>query len=340
MATNKHAVIRYHALDKCFRNAYKRYYIEDLIAACNEAIAEFDGSCSGIQRRQVFDDISYMKSEQGWCAPISSVRDGRRTYYRYDDPQFSISNQPLSENDLAQLKGAVSILSRFKGMPQFGWMEEMTTALEDKLNLSSNNASVISLESNPYLVGVERLSDIFHFIINRQVILVKYGSFNKDEYVWTIHPYFLKQYNNRWYLLGLNDSTRSLTTLAIDRILDIKIIHAEYIPTDINIEEYFDDVIGVTIPKHSTIESILLKFSAHRFPYVISKPLHHSQTIVDNTNRIVRINVVPNNELIALLLSFGCDVTVLSPSSIKQQIHDIILEEMHNYETVQNDCTE
>ena len=102
MATNKHATIRYQALDKCFRNPGKRYYIDDLIAACNDALYEYTGIDDGVKRRQVLDDIKFMESEQGWCVPLEHIRDGKRVYFRYEDLNFSINNQPLNETEQNQ----------------------------------------------------------------------------------------------------------------------------------------------------------------------------------------------------------------------------------------------
>ena len=78
MATNKHAIIGYHALDRCFSNFGRRFYIEDIIEVCNEAICEYSGIEDGVKRRQVFDDIAFMGSEQGWFVPLDRHRDGKR----------------------------------------------------------------------------------------------------------------------------------------------------------------------------------------------------------------------------------------------------------------------
>lgn len=69
MATNKNATIRYHALDRCFSNYRRKFFIEDLVDACNISIYEFSGIEEGVKRRQVFDDITFMESEQGWSIP-------------------------------------------------------------------------------------------------------------------------------------------------------------------------------------------------------------------------------------------------------------------------------
>ena len=121
MATNKHAVIRYQALDRCFSNFARRFYIEDLIEACNNAIYDFTGKEDGIERRQLFDDIKFMESEAGYSIELDKVKDGKKKYYRYSDKNFSINKQPLSLTEAEQLKDTIMMLNRFKGLPQFDW---------------------------------------------------------------------------------------------------------------------------------------------------------------------------------------------------------------------------
>lgn len=104
MPTNKNASIRYQALDKCFGRTNKKYFIEDLIEACNEALYEFNGmnkntgERSSVKRRQIFDDIRYMESEAGWQIQLERLKEGKRTYYRYKDP-ISASNSNLSPKE-------------------------------------------------------------------------------------------------------------------------------------------------------------------------------------------------------------------------------------------------
>lgn len=125
MATNKHAIIRYQSLDKCFRNPGRRYFIEDLIEACNKSIYEFTGSDMGIQKRQIFEDIKFMESSQGWSIDLERHKDDRKVFYKYADTNFSINNQLLNESEENQLKEVLLTLTRFKGMPQFEWIDEM-----------------------------------------------------------------------------------------------------------------------------------------------------------------------------------------------------------------------
>lgn len=134
MASNKQATIRYHALDQCFSNPGRKYFIEDLVEACNISISEFTGSSVEIKKRQVFDDIKFMESEQGWSIPLDRVKDGRRVFYRYSEKKFSIRSRPVNELEVKQLREILTILSRFKGLPQFEWVEEMLMRLESSSN--------------------------------------------------------------------------------------------------------------------------------------------------------------------------------------------------------------
>ena len=81
MPTNKNASIRYQTLDKCFQDFSRRYYIEDLIAKCDEALQNYNGT-GGVSRRQIFDDIKYMESEAGWSIPLERRKKDRKVWPR------------------------------------------------------------------------------------------------------------------------------------------------------------------------------------------------------------------------------------------------------------------
>ena len=98
---------------------------------------------------------------------------------------------------------------------------------------------------------------------------------------------------------------------------------------------------GVTIPP-SDVEKIrvLLQFSKKQYPYIVSKPLHHSQKIVDAENRILAVEVRPTYEFTQLILSFGFDVKVLRPEPFKQEILANLRRNLQNYDEMQIDCTD
>ena len=340
MASNKHAQIRYKVLDECFSNSRRKFYFIDLLEKCNEALRELYGEDhSGIKTRTLRADISYMRDRAGEAGVEIEVKDdGDGYYYRYSETNFSIFKRGLGEDDLAQLKETILMLQRFKGMPSFDWISELVVKLEDKLDLKGAAKSVVGYDENNSYTGLDWFQDLFDAIINKTVLRIIYTSFTSESFEWTIHPYFVKGYNNRWFLFGLNEEKHVLTNIPLDRIDDIQQIKKEYIPSDIDFEHYFDDIIGVSVSSKEKI-CIKMQFSEHRFPYVLTKALHHSQRILDVENRIVEISVIPNRELEALILSFGKDIVVLAPDFYRQQIAEIVRASFQYYFPVQIDCT-
>ncbi|MDL2277384.1 WYL domain-containing protein [Parabacteroides sp. OttesenSCG-928-G07] len=325
MATNKHAQIRYQALDRCFRNIGRQYFIEDLIKACNDAIYEHAGISDGVKKRQVQDDIAFMESEAGWSILLDRIRDGRRVYYRYEDNRYSINNQPLSETEVNQLKETIYMLNRFKGMPQFSWMEEILARFESTFKLRGTTTNIVGFEQNPYLKGLNLFSDIFNAIVNKQTLRISYQKFGKESKEYIFHPYFLKQYNNRWFLFGLCDhlkEKKSVTNLALDRIEQIAYANTPYIENkNIEFNEYFEDVIGVTVYEKG-VERIILEVDNILFPYVETKPLHGSQKIKERNQATVTIelNLIINYELENLLLSYIDKIRIVAPDHLREKM--------------------
>ena len=334
MSTNKLAMIRYQALDKCFRNKYKRFYMDDLISACNDALYDNLGPNHEVKRRQIFDDIKFMESSEGWNIPLDRIPDGRKVFYRYNKA-FSINERPLSDEEMNILTQAVSTLGRFKGMPQFEWIETLVTNLEDKLHLKGNKEYIIGFEQNIDYLAAEHLPYLFNAILNRQTVHIQYKTFSGKSLNWDIHPYFIKQYNNRWFLFGCNNAhTKGVVTIPLDRIVSISAVQIPYIEnTSIDFDEYFDDIIGVSIPRGVSSEVIRLRFTPERFPYIESKPIHGSMKIQNREEGIISIQLIPNNEFEALLLSFGNQVEVLEPLWLREKMRSTALQLLKIYST-------
>lgn len=323
MSVNKNALIRYQTLDKCFRNPGKMYFWEDLLNECNKALMNFEPDCEGIQRRQLFNDIRFMESEEGWSIPLERMKYGRKVYYRYEDLSYSINNQPLNASEAEQIKSALQIISRFSGTPQFEWVNEMIPMLESKFGLLEHKNEVICFESNVDLKGLNFLTPLFNAIIYERVLLISYKDFKSSEpYEITFHPYYLKQFNNRWFAFGLNAANQiSNWNLALDRIETLSETNLKYQVSTIEWDDYFYDIIGVTRPDGIEVQEIVLKFSPEVAPYVVTKPLHPSQKHKNDSSGLeVRIKVIPNFEMERLILSFGEQVKVISPKDFQDKI--------------------
>ena len=204
---------------------------------------------------------------------------------------------------------------------------------------------MIGFEQNPYLRGLNLLPDIIDAATSHQAVRITYRNYKNcdEEYTVVVHPWYIKQYNNRWFLMAYDAEADRISNYALDRIQNFNVEEdVAYIPNkEVDFEHYFDDVFGVTIPP-SDVEKIrvLLQFSKKQYPYIVSKPLHHSQKIVDAENRILAVEVRPTYEFTQLILSFGFDVKVLGPEPFKQEILANLRRNLQNYDEMQIDCTD
>jgi len=320
MSITKNALLRYLTLDRCFRNTGRAYSFDDLLHEVNEALLEDDHRSSGINTRQLRSDIRFMRSEAGYNAPIETrIYRGKQRAYFYSTPEFSIHNSPMTETEAKQFKGALELLQRFSGGPGFEWVDEINVMLKNKFG--GGDEKVISFESNFDYTGKEYITPLFNAIVQKKVLSVHYAPFNGDPFTLTFHPHYLKQYNGRWFVFGLNEQIEVPTwNMALDRIQELTPLTDAYIPSTLDWEYYFSDIVGVT-RLAGELEQIELLFSPQRAKYVLTKPLHESQWHqLREDGLFVRLKLVPNPELEQLILSFGEDVKVLQPESLATRI--------------------
>ena len=322
MPVNRNALIRYRTLDKCLQNRYRKWTLEDLIDACSDALYEYEGIDKGISRRTVQMDLQMMRSDKlGYNAPIIVVD---KKYYTYEDPNYSISDIPLTDQDLGMLNEVVDILKQFKGFSHFNGVSEMVSKLEDQIYSSKQHtATVIDFEKNEDLKGLEHLDVLYHAIIDRQPLSITYQSFkarHADDI--TFHPYLLKEYRNRWFLLGKKGERNQLLNLALDRMHNIEKADVPYQENDLfDTATHFKNLIGVTDSKSDVLD-VHIFIDRKNAPYVITKPIHPTQKVVEQTKEgtIISIQVKHNFELEREILGFGENVKVLKPRSIVRSI--------------------
>lgn len=333
MATNKHAIIRYRTLDKCFSNRGRKYYLGDLLEACNAALAEVDPSSTGIKKRQLYDDIAFMEREDGYSIELDKKKDGREVYYRYVDPNFTIKEKGLNSSEASQINEALQILARFKGMPQFEWVDELAARLESSFGLKEGAEKLIDFEQNKYLRGLEHITTLFNASLNKRVCKIKYKPFKRNqEQNLIFHPYYLKQYNNRWFCFGWNEELKKISNLALDRIIELKEIKKKHLTnTNENFDEYFEDIVGVTAI--GAAQKVILKVDSDLYPYIETKPLHGSQKVVEKAKDYVVLSfeLKLNYELESLILSHGEKIEILEPNLLKTKIKDRLLKASGKY---------
>ena len=326
MAVTKNPLIRYKILDSCFRNPYKNFTKELLLETVNNKLIElFDDESHCIKLRQMQDDIAFMKSAEGWNIELSEEFDGKKRIFRYEDLNFSINNAPLNETELNEFQSAIQVLSQFERMPQFERIQEIIAKLKYDLKADTNKQPFIGFESNQDLKGMEHFSLLYNAAQKQLPLQITYQDFKVEQpYTFIFHSYYLKQYNNRWFIFGLHEETmKSDWNVAIDRIVSIETSNAKFIPnTKINWNDYFSDMIGVSKPIDGKIEEIVLHFNRLTGKYMENKPLHETQKHkwINNETLEVKIKVIPNYELARLILSYGESVEVIQPKYLRERI--------------------
>ena len=333
MAINQDAYLRYTILDRCLSNHARMFDREDLIQKIEEEFLERKGEDrNGVNKRvrigktQFFYDLKALE-DAPFFAEIERVKDKfdkRKVYYRYADPTFSIRNTPLSDEEKEYLKSSISLLERISGLPTFELLQEVLPFLKTKLGVNHVENPVMGFENNPDYSGLRHISDLFNAIVHQRVVEVVYQPFQDEPKRILFHPYYLKEFNSRWFIWGFSPNMdKPLVNLALDRICEpiFEKGNEVYLPKDINWDEYFEDVIGVSIPE-TELEQIKVKVTAKRAPYLLTKPLHLSQKnrTLENGEVELRIKVKVNNELISLLLSFGSDLEVMEPNWLREKM--------------------
>lgn len=319
MPVNRNALIRYKTIDTCLRNKYRQWTLEDLIDACSDALYEYEGIDKGISKRTVQMDIQMMRSEKlGYNAPIV-VYDNK--YYKYENEDYSITNTPLSEQDLKTMSEAVEVLRQFKGFSYFSGMGDIVSRLEDHVTSAKQKTiPVIDFEKNESLKGLDYLDIIYHAIVNKQVLSMKYRSFKaRSANTFMFHPYLLKEYRNRWFIFGRRRG--NLINLALDRIQHIEIAEKErFIENDLfDPQTFFDDLVGVTKNVGMKAETVRFWVNKENAPYVQTKPFHKSQQLIETSedgSMIFEIKVVINQELQREFFGYVDTIKILSPQSL------------------------
>jgi predicted DNA-binding transcriptional regulator YafY len=303
------------------------FFIDDLLDEVNKALEEFNGDGSKVERRQLFDDIKFMESEAGFSIPLERIRQGKKVYYRYSEADFSIQNQKISDDEIETINSALMVLLRFRGIPQFEWVNEIFPKLQSAFQ-DKEPTEVISFDQNEYLVGLDNLPILYKSITNKSALNIEYQSFKESEpKLLIIHPYYLKQFNKRWFLFGLNNKDKLIYNLPLDRIKSISQSSEKYIEnTTLDFKEYFEDIVGVSFTPNENPIKIKFKINNEVTPYILTKPLHGSQKKIESKAdaTIIEIEVIPNIELKQLILSYGEGMEVISPKSFRDQMKKVI----------------
>lgn len=353
MPANKNAVTRYFILDKLLSNRYRNYSVADLCELVNEELKEQNLKAS---IRTIQYDINYIENSGPFLAEIERYQVDavsknnpnitvKKDCLRYADPSFSIFKKKLTDDEKYLLREAFSLLGQFDGLPHFEGLEQLRASLNIK-----ESRKIISFTKNP-LENSTLLGELFTAISQQQVIELYYHTFADLEDVkqMILHPYLLKEYNRRWFLFGAADDTGKLLNFRFDQINKFVPLPAhQYIPYNGDLNERFEDIIGVSFYEDRPLQTILFWVSDESKDFVETKPLHESQRHYkgekEETLRqqypmleggcFFSIDCIENYELIRELTSFGKDLIVLSPEDIQKKVRDRVELQFKAYKSL------
>ena len=352
MPANKNAVTRYYILDKLLANRYHNYSTEDLCRLVNEELEERE---QHVSRRTIELDLHYLEHESPFVAEIEhyqiddvsprTLKTVKKSCHRYADPSFSIFTQKLTDDEKHLLGEAFTLLGQFDGLPNLEGLERLRESLKVK-----TDRQIVSFTKNP-LEERSLLGELFTAITQKQVVELHFHKFDTPETDRSVvvFPYLLKEYNRRWYLIAAAEDTGKLLSFALDRLDKFVPLPARhYKEYDGDLNECFEDIIGVTLIEGNPLQTILFWVSDYSKDYVATKPLHESQRHYKGKKEkelrqqhpmldggaFFSIECIENYELIRELSSFGKDLLVLSPTDIQQKVRDRLSAQIQAYQAL------
>lgn len=316
---HQHAYRRYMEIDRCLNSKKKYWTKHELLQALRDK--DFKISESTLEK-----DIKNMRWETSLPfenAPIKYISKTKPYHY---DKEFSISI-PVDDEEIHALDVAVKTLNQFKDIEYFsqfaGAVDKVIRFVKQvKVNHEENNQPFILFEKVPYLRGYEYLDHILNAIENKKCLQMDYKIYGQKAYTVELHPYFVKEFHNRWYVVGYLSKKNDLRTFALDRIENLVPCQSVYIKNTLaDPEEYFKDCIGINFMERH-IEKVRLVFTPFQGNYIKTQHLHRSQEIIrdDDQELLVELNIIVNHELKMLIMSFGDQVKVLEPITLAKEI--------------------
>ena len=326
MAQGKNAYIRYKVLDRCFRDSRKRFFIEDLVKACNEELYNYDGS--SVSDRTIREDIHFMQRQAGGGVPLKKEYEGHKAYYSYSDRNFSIMDLPMSQSEVEMLSDTIQMLSRFKGLPNYEWLNATLAQMKSTFNIDHAKASYVSFSQNEELKGLKYFTPLYDAIASQRVVSLEYHKFGCPSYERIIHPYQLRQYNNRWFLVGKElavSEALPIVVVPLDRIDDYKILEKKkFIPMEGDVDDYFKNIVGVSLRFNEPCQHIVFKVYHPADYYIETKPIHHSQRVLERHDdyTIMSLDLIPTYEFETIMMTYADKCEILEPLDLREKIKE------------------
>lgn len=333
MPKNRSAYIRYHVINRQLTGG-KKVTFNQLKNACEDVL---DIHPLGV--RTIQKDINIMRTDNGlgFYAPIVYDRNLRKYYYT--NPDFTIDQRNLSDDEIRALVFASESLQQFKGMKVFDTFQGTVQRLIDAVDIftednNSNLQNLVEFEHSAEYLGSEYLEPIINALVKKIPIKIIYKSFyalHEKENI--IHPYYLKEFHKRWYLIGLNETKNEIRTYSLDRIKSVEPMKTHrFMDSSFDPKEYYKNSAGIIVEDKKP-KKIILSFTKEQSNYVITQPMHHSQKLLKETKNAVLFKyfLIPTFEFKAQILGWTDQVKVIEPRWFRDEIKNLLQISLDQY---------
>lgn len=352
MPQNKNAIARYIILDQLLQHKFG-HTIAELTDLCNEKLEE--NGKEPVTKRCIEKDLLAMEgdpfyaeidrtgsiSKEGNSGKVRKVQ-----LVRYANPYFSIFNHEMNDDEKALLRKALEPFGKFEDIPGFEQLENLIASLNVEVDESKK---FVYYSVNENGTNTKVFGKLYSAISEQKVINLTYHKFdNPNPHNVLLHPYILKEWNRRWYIIAAADDSGKILTFALDRADDVEICpDMKYKPASDDLMERYEDIVGITYYEGKPIETIYFWASDNSTNYLLTKPIHGTQTMLKEggeeetdlrkkypklkSGKLFRLKCMINYELIRELLSYGKGLVVLGPDSLRDTIIDHITSIKSNY---------
>lgn len=326
-------------IDECLRRFDHPMNIKEIQKYCNQRLN------SEFRERTYRYDLDKIEEENDISYRVTIINGFR--CFTYADESFSLfEDAAVNQVDLCNFRKIKDALTDFLGLGLESSLTTMTDEINKFLGYDELQRPVISfekvvLESHGKVKPHDMLEPLLKAIIQHQTMNIIYEIPGRGKREWTVFPQFLKQYNQRWYLIATKHRDKvegKLYNLALDRILKMEANqHIPYKECGVDFSDYFEDVVGVTKPDGAEPIEVKLRIDRGEYPYIDSKPIHASQEELfesdgDKDYVYVSLYIYDNYELRSKILSYGSKVTVMEPKSLRDKLAHDLKKSLENYQ--------
>lgn len=277
-------------------------------------------------KNTIMDDIEIIS--MAWNVEITKTSRGKYVYYHYKDPLFSIHKPKIRTEDLEKINETIKALKKYVGLPQCAWVENVNAILHAYAYDNNDERPIVTFSHNPeYADNLKHFTPLYDFIKSKSAIVLKYKKFNSEEVTTrTLHPYQLKEYKSRWYLVGwCKEHPDHPSCYGLERIISFTKSDETYLENPgFDIDEYFRSMVGLTIYDGTVPQDVFIWVEKDEYPYIKTDPIHHSQKYVCDKDggMIISLHLYVNTELEMQLMSYGKWIRVLAPPELRQTMKD------------------